>query len=139
MGKVVFGTGVLAFWLTKKLSDKGKTVIMVNKSGKANFDLPNNVSIKKGNLANEKNVKRICKNTDTIYHCAMPPLETWHKLLPPITTSIINGLSGSNKKLIYGDNLYMYGDTNGSPLTENTPNNATGIKGKARAEAATEF
>ena len=114
MGKVVFGTGVLAFWLTKKLSDKGKSVIMVNKSGKANFDLPNNVSIKKGNLANEKNVKRICKNTDTIYHCAMPPLETWHKLLPPITKSIINGLSGSNKKLIYGDNLYMYGGTNGT-------------------------
>ncbi len=139
MEKIVFGTGVLAFWVAKKLSDKSNTVIMINRSGKVNFDLPKNVSVQAGDLSDASFIKKVCKNADTIYHCAMPPLGTWHKLLPPITKAIIDGLSGSNKKLVYGDNLFMYGDTNGSPLTENLPNNATGIKGITRAEAATEL
>ncbi len=139
MEKIVFGTGVLAFWVTKKLSDKGNTVKMINRSGKVNFDLPNNVSVIAGDLSDANFIKKTCKNADTIYHCAMPPMGTWQKLLPPITKAIIDGLSGSNKKIVYGDNLFMYGDTDGKPLTENLPNNPIGIKGKARAEAATEL
>ena len=139
MEKIVFGTGVLAFWVAKKLSDKGKTIIMINRSGKVNFDLPKNVSVQAGDLSDANFIKKICANADTIYHCAMPPMGTWQKLLPPITKAIIDGLSGSNKKLVYGDNLFMYGDTDGKPLTENLSNNAVGIKGKTRAEAASEL
>lgn len=39
-------------------------------------------------------------------------------------------------KLVYGDNLYMYGPTNGRPLREDLPYAASGHKGRMRAEMA---
>ncbi len=39
-------------------------------------------------------------------------------------------------RLVIGDNLYMYGDVSGQPLTEDLPNAATTRKGRLRAEMA---
>lgn len=41
-----------------------------------------------------------------------------------------------NAKLIFGDNLYMYGTTGGKPVHEDLPYAATGHKGKIRAQMA---
>ncbi len=48
--------------------------------------------------------------------------------------SIIDGLTGSDVKLVLVENLYMYGESNGKPLTEDMPHNAHTRKGKTRSE-----
>ena len=48
--------------------------------------------------------------------------------------SIIDGLTGSDVKLVLVENLYMYGDTQGKPMTEDMPHNAHTKKGKTRSE-----
>jgi nucleoside-diphosphate-sugar epimerase len=48
--------------------------------------------------------------------------------------SIIDGLAGGNAKLVLVENLYMYGETNGTPMTEDLPYNAHTRKGKVRGE-----
>jgi len=68
-------------------------------------------------------------------HCAMPPYTEWPGLFPAITYGIMRGAISTEAKLIYGDNLYMYGQVN-EPIKENLPYKAMGPKGKIRAEMA---
>ena len=44
------------------------------------------------------------------------------------------GLTGSNAKLVIVENVYMYGDTRGKPMTEAMPYRAHTRKGKVRGE-----
>jgi nucleoside-diphosphate-sugar epimerase len=44
--------------------------------------------------------------------------------------------AAANAKVIVGDNLYMYGDTDGQPIREDLPDNAHTRKGKTRAQMA---
>ena len=53
--------------------------------------------------------------------------------VPALQAAIIEGLTGTGTKLVIGENTYMYGDTNGKPLTEALPYAATTRKGKVRA------
>jgi nucleoside-diphosphate-sugar epimerase len=48
--------------------------------------------------------------------------------------SILNGLTGSGAKVVLVENVYMYGDTDGRPMTEDTPYNAHTRKGRVRGE-----
>ncbi len=52
-----------------------------------------------------------------------------------MTNGIIEGAASAGAKLVFGDNLYMYGPVPG-PLTEDLPYNATGPKGRTRAQVA---
>lgn len=128
---IVFGTGPLGYAVTEELLNKGKTVRMVNRSGEA--DLPTGAVLVRADAEDRERTREICKNAKVVYHCAMPPYTQWKELFPSLTTGIMEGAASANAKLIYADNLYMYGYTD-SPINENTPNNPLGTKGTVRAE-----
>jgi len=128
---VVFGTGPLGYAIAEELLKKGKTVRMVNRSGKA--DLPTGAVLIRADAEDRERTREICKDAKIVYHCAMPPYTQWKELFPPLTTGIMEGTASANAKLIYADNLYMYGYAE-NPINENTPNNPLGTKGKVRAE-----
>jgi nucleoside-diphosphate-sugar epimerase len=50
--------------------------------------------------------------------------------------SILEGLRNAPAKLVFGDNLYMYGDTHGVPIHEGLPYAAHTRKGLARKQVA---
>lgn len=128
---IVFGTGPLGYAVAEELLNKGKTVRMVNRSGIA--DLPNSAILIRADAEDRERTREICKDAKVVYHCAMPPYTQWKELFPPLTTGIMEGAASANAKLIYADNLYMYGYTE-IPINENTPNNPLGTKGTVRAE-----
>ena len=128
---IVFGTGPLGYAVAEELLNKGKTVKMVNRSGKA--DLPVGAKLIKADAEDRERTREICKDAKVVYHCAMPPYTQWKELFPSLTAGIMEGAASVNAKLIYADNLYMYGYTD-SPINENTPNNPLGTKGTVRAE-----
>ncbi len=128
---IVFGTGPLGYAVAEELLNKSKTVRMVNRSGKA--DLPNGAMLIRADAEDRERTREVCKDAKAVYHCAMPPYTQWKELFPPLTTGIMEGAASANAKLIYADNLYMYGYTD-SPINENTPNNPLGTKGTVRAE-----
>jgi nucleoside-diphosphate-sugar epimerase len=130
---IVFGTGPLGYWVMKFLSDKGKKVTLVSKSGKTHYELPEDVEIKSANSKNAEEVYEVCKNADAVYYCAMPPYTDWPNNFPDMIKGLIEGISRTKAKIIFGDNLYMYGPTNGKPIKENMLYTATGHKGKTRA------
>ncbi len=133
---IVFGTGPLGLWVAQTLEEKGKKVTLVNRKGTIAQELSNHIEIVSGDATNSTTVFQICKGADVVFHCAMPPYTEWPDKFPPLTKGILEGVSRVGAKLIYGDNLYMYGDTEGRPITESLPNKATGPKGKVRAEMA---
>jgi nucleoside-diphosphate-sugar epimerase len=128
---IVFGTGPLGYAVAEELLNKGKTVRMVNRSGKA--DLPTGAVLISADAEDWERTREICKDAKVVYHCAMPPYTQWKELFPALTTGIMEGAASANAKLIYADNLYMYGYTD-SPINENTSNNPLGTKGTVRAE-----
>jgi nucleoside-diphosphate-sugar epimerase len=71
-----------------------------------------------------------------VYQAAQPEYSKWVEKFPSFQKSIIDGLAGSNTKLVLVENLYMYGDTNGTPLTEDLPHNTHTKKGKVRSEVS---
>ena len=133
---IVYGTGPLGLWVAQTLAGKGKQVTLVNRKGKIAQNLSDQIKIVAGDATDSTSVYQICMEADVVFHCAMPPYTEWPDKFPPLTKGILEGVSQAGAKLIYGDNLYMYGDTEGRPISENLPYVATGHKGKARAEMA---
>ena len=63
-------------------------------------------------------------------------VKVWRELWPRIMSNAIEACKLANAKLIFFDNVYMYGKVVG-PMTENTPFNPCSRKGEIRAQIAT--
>ena len=133
---VVFGTGALGKWTTRELVRMGKRVRMVSHSGKADSRIPSEVEVVQGDAYDINHNIEITKNAVAIYQCAQPPYHTWVEKFPSMQKAILDAASVNGAKFIVGDNLYMYGDTNGQPIREDMPYQAHTKKGKVRGEMA---
>lgn len=60
----------------------------------------------------------------------------WAEQWPRIIDNAVDACKQANAKLIFFDNVYMYGKVNG-PMTEETPYRPTSRKGEVRAQIAT--
>lgn len=137
---IVFGTGPLGVWVAILLSKQGGNVTMINSRGILPYaNLAKNITIKAVDLTNADHVNKVCQNADCVFHCAMPPYTQWAGNFDNMTQGIIRGLENTGVKLIYGDNLYAYGETNSKPIAENSPCHAKSKKGKIRAKAANDL
>jgi nucleoside-diphosphate-sugar epimerase len=129
---VVFGTGPLGKYTARELVKLGKTVRMVNRSGKAD-QLPGGVEIVASDAYDAAKNVEVTKGATAIYQCAQPPYNRWPQEFPPLQASIMEGLAGSGAKLVIAENMYMYGDAAGKPLSESLPHAAQTRKGRTRA------
>ena len=130
---VVFGTGAIGRAIAEELVRRGETVRMINRSGKMD-ETPSGVEVVATDLYDPANVGEVTQGAKVVYQASQPHYYEWPEKFPPLQKSIIEGLTGSNAKLVIVENLYMYGDTDGKPITEELPYNAHTRKGKVRAE-----
>jgi len=130
---VVLGTGAIGRAIAEELVRRGESVRMVNRSGQME-EIPAGVEIKAADLYDPAQVKEVTRGAEVVYQSAQPSYAEWTTKFPPLQKSIIDGLTGSDIKLVLVENLYMYGETHGKPLTEDTPHNAHTKKGKVRSE-----
>lgn len=136
---MIFGTGPLAWWVMQLLLEKGEDVALASRSGKSSESLPKGVSIHACDATQPEEVAKLCKDVDAVYFCAMPPYTQWPDLFPPLAVGFLKGLAQTNAKIIYGDNLYLYGSTQGTPISESISHDATGHKGRTREYVARQF
>ncbi len=134
---VVFGTGPLGKYTARELVRLGKTVRMVNRSGKTD-DLPAGVEIVAGDAYDAAKNIELTKGAAAIYQCAQPHYYEWPEKFPPLQRAILEAAAANGAKFIVGDNLYMYGDPKGQPLREDSPIQPHTRKGKTRAAMAQE-
>jgi len=134
--ELIFGTGPLAQATMRALLKRGKTVKMVNRSGKRSADVPSSVEIIAGDAYNVDFTRHVSWGAAVVYQCAQPEYHQWVTQFPPLQAAILEGAATNRAKLIVGENLYMYGDTNGQPIHEGMSYAAHTRKGKVRAEMA---
>lgn len=132
---VILGTGAIGRAAMLELVKRGESVRMVNRSGKMD-EAPAGVEVVAADLYDPARVKEVTRGAKVVYQASQPNYNEWVEKFPPLQKSIIDGLTGSNAKLVIVENLYMYGDVNGAPLTEDLPHNAHTRKGKCEARSA---
>lgn len=135
---LIFGTGPVGKAIMAELAQRGKNITMVNRSGRLE-NAPEGVSVIAADVTDEARTQQLAKGATYIYNATNPPYTEWHRLFPPLNTSILKAASAAGARLIVMDNLYMYGPTNGAPMTEQLPYRATGKKGVTRARMAEEL
>jgi nucleoside-diphosphate-sugar epimerase len=89
-------------------------------------------------IAEPDGARRACAGAAVVYHCAQPPYTKWVESFPPLTRTVLDGAADAGAKLVFADNLYVYGPPEGV-MTEETPQRAQGKKGRIRIEMAAEI
>jgi nucleoside-diphosphate-sugar epimerase len=120
----------------EELVERGESVRMVNRSGKMH-EIPAGVEVVASDLYDPAKVREVTRGAKVVYQSAQPEYFQWPKKFPALQKSIIDGLTGSNAKLVLVENVYMYGKMNGRPLTEDLPYKAQTRKGRVRGEIST--
>ncbi|MEO6914715.1 MAG: NAD-dependent epimerase/dehydratase family protein, partial [Chitinophagaceae bacterium] len=98
---------------------------------------PENASWTGADLTIRQQVLDATKGSSVIYMCAGLKYDRkiWQLQWPLIMQHIIDATKANNARLIFFDNVYMYGHVNGA-MTEKTPFNTSSVKGKVRAKIA---
>jgi nucleoside-diphosphate-sugar epimerase len=116
-----------------ELGVRGLPVRAVTRTGAA--DVPEGVEQVAADVATLDGARRACAGAAVVYHCAQPPYTEWVEWFPPLTRAVLDGAAEAGAKLVFADNLYVYGPSEG-PMTEETPQRAQGRKGRVRVEMA---
>jgi nucleoside-diphosphate-sugar epimerase len=134
---VVFGTGPVGLAVTDELVQRGRRVRMVNRSGGTREH--EGVEVAGGDATDANFAREAIAGASVVYFALNPPYNQWPELFPPLQAGVIEGAAAAGAKLIAMENLYMYGPTDGRPLTEDLPYAANTRKGTVRARMSQEL
>jgi nucleoside-diphosphate-sugar epimerase len=129
---VILGTGAIGRSIMEELLKRKLSVRMVNRSGLMD-ELPAEVEVVAADLYDPMKVQEVTRGASVVYQAAQPEYSCWVEKFPPLQHAVIEGVTKSGAKLVIVENLYMYGSTDGKPLTENTPHLAVSHKGRTRS------
>ena len=119
--------------VVRELAGRGLRVRAVTRSGTG--DVPEGVEQVAADAGSPEGARQACEGAAVVYHCAQPAYTKWAELFPPLTDAILAGAAAAGAKLVFADNLYVYGPPDG-PMTEDTPQRARGRKGRVRIDMA---
>jgi nucleoside-diphosphate-sugar epimerase len=135
MTDTILGAGGFAGTaLTKELLKQGHTVRLVSRSKRS----ITGTEAVAADLASASDTVSAVNGSDVAYLCAglQYNLEVWKDQWPRIMGNTIEASIRANAKLVFLDNVYMYGKVEGK-MTEDTPYNPCSRKGEVRANIAT--
>lgn len=128
---VVLGaTGGIGSALVEELAGRGHKVRAVSRGGSVPAGT-GDVESFKADVSTPGGARTACKGAAVVYYAAQPAYTRWPEEFPPMTDAVIEGAAAADTKLVFADNLYMYGPCT-QPMTEETPQKATSRKGKTR-------
>jgi nucleoside-diphosphate-sugar epimerase len=131
---VVFGaSGGAGNAIVRELVARDLPVRAVNRGG--NADVPTGVERAASDALDLASMQAACKGASVIYHAVNVPYPQWSDVLPSMMENFIAAAEAENARLVYVDNLYMYGKVDG-PMRESTPVKPCSRKGQLRADLA---
>ncbi|MYS85537.1 NAD-dependent epimerase/dehydratase family protein [Embleya scabrispora] len=131
---VVLGAGgAVGGAVVDELVARGRRVRAVNRNGVPTA--PDGVEVHRGDVTTADGAAAACAGGAVVYHCAAPAYTRWASEFPPMTDAIRRGAAAAGAKLVFADNLYMYGPVS-APMTEDMPYAAGFPKGRVRAGMA---
>lgn len=128
----VLGYGAVGRAVAAALAARGDSVRIAQRARPAS--MPPGALFESTDLTHAAASARACKHVDAVMLCVGFPYdsETWERLWPATMKNVIAGCSASGARLIFADNLYMYGPQT-APLREDMPLTDYGRKPRVRA------
>ena len=125
--------GALTQPLVRELLSRGVTVRLVSRRGST---LPETESVR-ADLTKREDVFKAIEQSSIVYLIAGLPYNTkiWSEQWPIVMQNTIDACSARGARLLFFDNVYMYGKVSG-PMTEETPVAPCSKKGEIRARIA---
>ena len=138
MHTILGAGGAVANALTRELTNNNETIRLVSR--KPIQPAGKNITWQKADLLNYNEVLAASKGSTVIYLTAglVYDKAIWQQQWPVIMQNFINLGNDTGARLIFFDNVYMYGLVNGLML-ETTPYNPSSVKGEVRAKIATQL
>lgn len=134
---VVFGAGAIARATAAVLRERGASVRMVNRSGRA--AAPDGVEVVGGDAADPGFTTTVADGARVVYQVLNPPYHRWAQDFPPLQAGVLAAARATGARLVSMDNVYCYGRPAGRPLVETRPDGAHTVKGRVRARMAAEL
>ncbi len=134
---VVFGAGQIGTPLARVLREHGHAVRLVRRAGVG----PEGVEMRHGDAGDAAFATEVARGASAVYHCMNPAYDAgvWARELPRLMDSLTAAAGRAGAKLVVLDNLYMLGNTHGTPMNEATPVNPCSRKGEVRARVAAQL
>jgi len=130
---VVVGAGPVGSAVARELVAQGvEEVVLVSRSGRgAPIEGVVRVAL---DVADADALTRVGEGASALYNCVNPPsYDVWSTWWPPVEVAFLAAAEATGAVLATASCLYPYGEVD-APMTEQTPDAATGAKGRLRAE-----
>jgi nucleoside-diphosphate-sugar epimerase len=134
---VVFGTGQVGRALSARLAELGLAVRAVSRHEPS--ALPTGTEWLEADARDLDAATDAAKGASVIYQCLNAPYTNWPELFPPLQRGVLRAAERNDALLVSLENLYGYGPTGGTPMTEDLPLAATTVKGRTRAAMTQEL
>ena len=137
---VLGASGGMGYSVVKELSSRGIQVkAFARKSEKLErfFGEDANVTICTGDVFRREDLDNATKDVEIIYHCINIPYTNWKEHLPILMANIIFVAEKHSAKLAIVDNIYAYGRSPGTKVSETTMKQPHTKKGKIRLQIET--
>jgi len=134
MQTILGSSGIIGTELAKNLTQYTDKIRLVSRSPKQVNPTDETMS---ADLINAEQVNEAVRGSEVVYLTVGLPykLSVWEKYWPIIMTNVIDACKQHGAKLVFFDNVYMYGKVDGW-MTEETPMNPRSKKGEIRARIA---
>jgi len=134
MQAILGAGGAIGVPLTHELNNYTDKVRLAGRNPKK---INSDNELVKADLTNPGQTMEAVKGSDIVYLAAglKYDLNVWQTQWPVIMRNVLNACIKYNSRLVFFDNVYMYGKISGL-MTENTPINPCSEKGKLRASIA---
>lgn len=135
MQTILGAGGAIGKELVKELERKGQRVRLVGRHPKMAAGVAEVLSADISDM--QQTIKAVSGSSAVHLLVGLKyDLKVWQELWPPIMRNAIEACKQAKAKLIFFDNVYMYGRVTGA-MTEETPFNPCSQKGEIRAQIAT--
>ena len=134
---VVFGAGQVGRTLAAQLAAQDLAVRAVSRSRPA--DLSDRVDWRGADASDPAAAAAAAEGASVIYQCLNAPYTDWPERFPPLQRGVVSAAERTGALLVSLENLYGYGPTGGSAMTEDMPLAATTVKGRTRAAMTQEL
>jgi nucleoside-diphosphate-sugar epimerase len=135
MQTILGSGGIIATHLAKSLPAYTSEIRLVSRNPKT---VNGNEQLFPADLTSADQVMKAVKGSEIVYLTAglKYDVKVWQEHWPKLMRNVIEACKASGSKLVFFDNVYMYGKVSGR-MTEETPFNPCSRKGEIRARIAT--
>jgi nucleoside-diphosphate-sugar epimerase len=137
---VLGATGSMGYALVTELMARGIEVTAFARGGSklaSLFGEEEKVNIISGDAFDMDRLLEATAGADVIFHAMNIPYYEWENRLPVLMNNVLNAANRNNARLVVVDNVYAYGKSNGTKVTEDTPKVPHTKKGRIRYQLET--